>query len=188
MYGSPCFSLFVKNYRCYLIYAKQQIWALVEHSTLNKLSNIVITFIFFISDGPPLSLGKFNINNLNKFTRFSRLSVGNVNFLKIQFKKRPLVNRIKTPLPITLPPPPKSQTGLNPIFLVYNKKSVFLIIKIANCRFHFFQVNNCVAFQNYKFFILFLGYALTYCLYIAFSTLKYFLQFWSSDIAKHYGK
>jgi len=49
-------------------------------------------------------------------------------------------------------------------------------------------VNNCVAFFNYKFFILFLGYALTYCLYVAFSTLKYFLQFWSGDISKHYGK
>ncbi len=41
-------------------------------------------------------------------------------------------------------------------------------------------VNNCVAFRNYKFFILFLGYALLYCLFVCLSTLQYFLQFWTS--------
>ena len=45
----------------------------------------------------------------------------------------------------------------------------------------FNRVNNCVAFQNYKFFILFLGYAVLYCLYVALSTLKYFLLYWSSE-------
>ena len=43
-------------------------------------------------------------------------------------------------------------------------------------------VNNCVAFNNYKFFILFLGYALTYCLFLAASTLKYFILFWSDGL------
>merc|ERR1719268_587708 len=46
-------------------------------------------------------------------------------------------------------------------------------------------VNNCVAFNNYKFFILFLGYALTYCLYLAGCTFKYFIMFWKGELTQY---
>jgi len=45
-------------------------------------------------------------------------------------------------------------------------------------------VNNCVAFYNYKYFVLFLFYGLTYCMFVALSSLKYFLRFWTHSIGE----
>lgn len=43
-------------------------------------------------------------------------------------------------------------------------------------------VNNCISFSNYKYFILFLGYSFSMCLWSAATSFNYFLQFWSNQL------
>lgn len=40
--------------------------------------------------------------------------------------------------------------------------------------------NSCVSFANYKFFILFLGWALVFCTFVALTSLEYFILFWQA--------
>lgn len=50
------------------------------------------------------------------------------------------------------------------------------------------RVNNCVSFTNYKFFVLFLGYAFSLCAWSAITSFEYFLRFWKNDLPSSYSK
>lgn len=50
------------------------------------------------------------------------------------------------------------------------------------------RVNNCVSFTNYKFFVLFLGYAFVLCLFAAATSFPLFLRFWKHDVGSGLGK
>lgn len=64
-----------------------------------------------------------------------------------------------------------------------DKKSINLINRLIAFRlFTWFRVNNCVSFSNYKYFILFLGYSFSMCLWSAATSFNYFLQFWSNQL------
>lgn len=68
---------------------------------------------------------------------------------------------------------------------ILSSGSLWSVIEILFCQqmdHHCPWVNSCVNFGNYKFFILFLGYALLYCLYISLSSLKYFILFWEVSV------
>lgn len=49
-------------------------------------------------------------------------------------------------------------------------------------------VNNCVCFSNYKFFVLFLGYSFTMCMYSAVVSFPFFVRFWKNDLGSSYSK
>jgi len=40
--------------------------------------------------------------------------------------------------------------------------------------------NSCISFVNYKYFILFLGWAFTFCIFVAATSLEYFILFWQN--------
>jgi len=45
--------------------------------------------------------------------------------------------------------------------------------------------NSCISYGNYKFFLLFLGWSFALCLYVAATSLEYFIQFWQGVTDSH---
>lgn len=39
-------------------------------------------------------------------------------------------------------------------------------------------INNCIGFRNYKFFVLYLGYSLIYCVFISLTSIEYVIRYW----------
>jgi hypothetical protein len=61
--------------------------------------------------------------------------------------------------------------------------------KIRNDLMVFYsRTNSCISYANYKFFILFLGWALVFCTYVAGTSLEYFIQFWQVKQRFDYSK
>ncbi|CAJ0579085.1 unnamed protein product, partial [Mesorhabditis spiculigera] len=48
-------------------------------------------------------------------------------------------------------------------------------------------VNTCVNFHNYKFFLLFLGYGLVFCIFCVATDLEFFVRFWRHDFLEGRG-
>lgn len=49
-------------------------------------------------------------------------------------------------------------------------------------------VNACVHFGNYKFFILFLGYGLLFCMFVFFTDMRFFIQSWQPETGPYNSK
>lgn len=95
----------------------------------------------------------------------------------------------------------KTATLTDTLFAVFHKKTkklnsckfytIALVCKVSNSTtafsfrcvlkmdHHCPWINNCVGWANYKYFILFLGYSILYTMFIALTSLKYFINFWS---------